>query len=150
MSNVERKLQEMGLALPEVPKPMGFYKPVNRYGSLVYTSGMGSTGYLGKVGGDFSLEEGQKAAQACILACLAAIKSEIGNLDYIDKVFKVLGWVNSAPGFNQQPLVINGASQILIELFGENGRHARSAIGANELPNDVAVEIEILVGIKNN
>ena len=148
MSSVEERLEEMGLALPQVPEPMGLYVPANGFGNLVYTSGQGSRAFRSKIGSDFTVEEGSAAAKACALSCLAAIKQEIGDLDRVEKIFKVLGFVNSAPGFNQQPLVINGASQLLLDVFGERGRHARSAIGANELPGDVAVEIEMLVAIK--
>ncbi len=150
MSKIESRLREMGLELPEVHTPVGLYIPVNRAGNFVYTSGQGSRQHRGKLGADLTIAEGQEAAKYCMLQCLACIKKEIGNLDKVEKIFKVLGFVNSAPGFNQQPQVINGASQLLLDLFGDKGRHARSAVGANELPNDVAVEIEMLVAIKQN
>ncbi len=148
MSMIEKRLQELGYELPEVHTPMGLYIPVNRVDHLVYTSGQGSLQHRGKIGKDFTIEQGQEAARYCMLQCLACIKKEIGDLDKIDKVFKVLGFVNSAPGFNQQPQIINGASQLLLDVLGERGRHARSAIGSNELPGDVAVEIEMIVALK--
>lgn len=148
MSQIEARIKELGYELPELHVPMGLYIPVNRVGNLVYTSGQGARLHRGKVGAEFSLEEGQEAARYCMLQCLACIKKEIGDLDRVEKVFKVLGFVNSAPGFNQQPKVINGASQLLLDVFGEKGRHARSAIGANELPGDVAVEIEMIVAVR--
>jgi enamine deaminase RidA (YjgF/YER057c/UK114 family) len=148
MSKIEEKLKKMGLELPEVPEPMGLYKPVNVYNNFLYTSGQDSRIYKGKVGVDLSIEEGQKAAQYSALRCLASIKKEIGDLDKIDKIFKVLGFVNCSPDFADQPKVINGASKLLIELFGENGRHARSAIGSNALPGNAAVEVEMLITLK--
>lgn len=149
MSQIEQRLKELGIKLPPVPEPKGLYIPVNRYGNLIYTSGQGSRTFLGKIGENLTIEEGQLAARDCALRCLACIKQEIGDLDRIEKVFKVLGFINSAPGFNQQPLVLNGASQLLLDIFGEKGQHARSAIGVNELPGDVAVEVEMLVVIKD-
>lgn len=146
--NIEQKLAELGYKLPEPPQPLGFYVPAKRIGNLVYTSGQGSRTIIGKVGGNLTIEEGQAAARESILNCLAAIKSVVGDLDKVEEVWKVLGFVNSAPGFDQQPKVINGASELLIKLFGEAGRHARSAIAAPELPNSIAVEIEVIVKVK--
>jgi enamine deaminase RidA (YjgF/YER057c/UK114 family) len=147
--SVEQKLTELGYKLPDPPKPLGFYVPAKRVGNLVYTSGQGSRSVVGKVGGNLTLEEGQAEARESILNCLAAIKSVVGDLDKVEEVWKVLGFVNSAPGFDQQPKVINGASELLINVFGENGRHARSAIGTSELPNGIAVEIEIIVKVRD-
>ncbi len=146
---IEQRLAELGYTLPEVPQPLGFYLPAKRMGNLVYTSGQGSRNIVGKVGGNVSIEEGQAAAREAILNCLATIKSVIGDLDKVEEVWKVLGFVNSADGFDQQPKVINGASELLIQVFGEAGRHARSAIGAPELPNSIAVEIEIIVKVRD-
>jgi len=148
MSKIEQKLKEMGHKLPEVPKPMGLYKPVNVFNNFLYTSGQDSRIYKGTVGRDLSIAEGQKAAEYSALRCLASIKQEIGDLDKIDKIFKVLGFVNCTSDFTDQPKVINGASQLLIDLFGENGKHARSAIGSNALPGNAAVEVEMLVTLK--
>ncbi len=148
MGKIEQRLNELGYQLPEIPKPMGFYKPVNKYNNLLYTSGQDSRDHKGKVGVDLTIEEAQEAARQSVLRCLASIKGEIGDLDRIDKIFKVLGFVNCEAGFGRQPEVINGGSELLIEVFGENGRHARSAIGSIDLPGNAAVEIELLVVLK--
>jgi enamine deaminase RidA (YjgF/YER057c/UK114 family) len=148
MSKIEEKLKELGYELPEIPEPMGFYKPVNMINNLLYTSGQDSRNHKGKVGVDLSIEEAQEAARQSVLRCLASIKGDIGDLDKIDKIFKVLGFVNCEPDFGRQPEVINGGSELLIQVFGENGRHARSAIGSISLPGNAAVEIEMLVAIK--
>lgn len=145
---IEQRIAELGYQLPEPPQPLGFYVPAKRIGDLVYTSGQGSRSIIGKVGGNLTIEDGQAAAREAILNCLATVKSVIGDLDKVEEVWKVLGFVNSADGFDQQPKVINGASELLINIFGEAGRHARSAIGAPELPNSIAVEIEIIVKVK--
>ena len=150
--SVEDKMKELGLSLPETPKPAAAYIPAKRVGNLVYTSGQGpliggSPKYQGKVGADLTIEEGKKAAEITALNCLSAIKSVIGDLDKVVEIVKLLGFVNSAPGFNQQPQVINGASELLEKLFGEKGKHARSAIGTSDLPFDIPVEIEMIVEV---
>lgn len=149
MGRIEQLLQEKGIVLPEVPKSLGNYIPVNRTGSLLYTSGQGSRNVIGKLGDDLSIDMGYAAAREAALRCLACIQAELGTLDRVEKIFKVLGFVTSAPGFVQQPAVMNGASDLLVEVFGEAGRHARSAIGAPELPNGIAVEVEMLVVVKD-
>jgi enamine deaminase RidA (YjgF/YER057c/UK114 family) len=102
----------------------------------------------GKVGAQLTEEEGYKAARATILVSLAALRAEIGSLDRVSRIVKLVGWVNSAPGFTRQPWVVNGASDLLIEVFGDAGRHARSSVAANELPLDIPVEIELIVEIE--
>lgn len=149
MGRIEQLLQEKGIKLPEVPKSLGNYIPVNRVGNLLYTSGQGSRDVVGKLGDDLSIDRGYAAAREAALRCLACIQAELGTLDRVEKIFKVLGFVTSAPGFVQQPAVMNGASDLLVEVFGEAGRHARSAIGAPELPNGIAVEVEMLVVVKD-
>ncbi|NLY53306.1 MAG: RidA family protein [Firmicutes bacterium] len=149
MGKIEQRLQELGIELPEVPNSLGNYIPANRSGNLVYTSGQGSRNILGKVGGELSIEDGYAAAREATLRCLACLKAELGSLDRVEKVFKVLGFIASAPGFTDQPTVLNGCSDLLIEVFGEKGRHARSAIGVSELPEGIAVEVEILVQVKD-
>jgi enamine deaminase RidA (YjgF/YER057c/UK114 family) len=149
----EKKLQELGINIPEAPKPVAAYVPSVRIGDFVYTSGQipfvnGELKVKGKVGTDISVEEGYEAAKICAINCLAVLKAEIGNLDKIEKIVKLTGFVNSSPGFSQQPKVINGASEFLGEVFGEAGKHARSAVGVNELPLDAAVEVEMIVKIK--
>lgn len=101
----------------------------------------------GKVGAELSEEDGYRAARSTVLTSLAALRAEIGSLDRVRRVVKLVGWVNSAPGFSRQPWVINGASDLLVEIFGDAGRHARSAVGANELPLNIPVEVEIIVEI---
>lgn len=152
--NAEKKLEELGIKLGTPAKPAGAYMPAVKTGNLVYTSGQGPNvpgraEYKGKVGSDFTVEQGYEAAKNCAINCLAAIKSLIGDLDKVEQVVKVLGFVNSADGFNQQPKVINGASELLQNIFGTRGAHARSAVGMKELPGDIAVEVEMIVSVKD-
>lgn len=149
MGRIEQLLQEKGITLPEVPQSLGNYIPINRVGNLLYTSGQGSRSVVGKLGEDLSVAQGYAAAREAASRCLACIQAELGTLDRVEKVFKVLGFVTSASGFVQQPAVMNGASDLLVEVFGDAGRHARSAIGAPELPNGIAVEVEMLVVVKD-
>ena len=149
----EAKLKEMGIELPETPKPLASYVPAVQAGDYVFTSGQiplagGELKYKGKVGADISEEQGYAAAKLCAINCLSAIKTLIGSLDKIEKVTKVTGFVNSAPGFTAQPKVINGASDFLGEVFGEAGKHARAAVGVSELPINAAVEVELIVKLK--
>lgn len=151
--NVENKLKSLGLKLPEMPKPLGAYVPAIRIGDILFTSGQGpimegKIKYQGKLGKDLTLEEGYEAAKLCALNCLSAIKMEIGDLDKIERIVKVVGFVNSAQGFTEQSLVINGASDLLQNLFGERGKHVRVSVGVSELPNNMAVELEIMVKLK--
>jgi enamine deaminase RidA (YjgF/YER057c/UK114 family) len=141
---------ELGLELPQVPMPAASYVPAVRTGNLVFTAGQvsfedGEIRVTGKVGDAVSLEEAQHAARLCALNALAAAASEAGGLDRISRIIKVVGYVASAPGFNGQPQVVNGASDLLGEIFGENGHHARSAVGVVELPLGVPVEVEMIV-----
>ena len=150
----ERKLEELGIRLGKPAKPMAAYVPAVRVGNLVYTSGQGPNvpgrgEFRGKVGKDFTVEQGYEAAKNCAINCLAAIKDLIGDLDKVERVVKVLGFVNSADGFNQQPSVVNGASELLQAVFGERGAHARSAVGMKELPSNIAVELEMIVSVKD-
>ena len=141
MSLVEKKAHELGLTIPAAPRPVAAYVPGVQAGDFIYTSGQlpmvnGELAYKGKVGAALSPETGYEAARVCALNCLGVIKSMIGDLDKIEQVVKVVGFVNSAPGFNMQPKVINGASELLGALLGGKGAHARSAVGVNELPLD--------------
>lgn len=152
MSNIENKLKQMGIELPEPPKPAAVYVPVKQVGSLIYSSGQdcrlnGTLLYEGKVGSNLTVEEGYQAARQCIINCLAVIKGHIEDLDRIKQFVKVLAFVNSENGFVEQPYVVNGASEFLEEVFGEKGEHARSAIASNELPFNTPVEIEVIVEI---
>lgn len=151
MSVIEKRLNEIGIILPEAPKPVAAYIPaVTAVEKLVFLSGQdcrvnGVLLYEGKVGKALTVEQGQQAARQCMINLLAVLKAQIGDLDRVKKVVKLLGFVNSADGFNKQPFVMNGASELLIEVFGDAGRHARSALAANELPFDTPVEIEMIV-----
>jgi len=149
----EAKLKEMGIDLPEAAKPLAAYIPAIKIGDCVYTSGQiplvdGELKFKGKVGAGISEAQGYEAAKVCAINCLSAIKGLIGSLDQIAQIIKVTGFVNSAPGFNAQPKVVNGASEFLGEVFGEAGRHTRSAVGVSELPIDAAVEVEMIVKLK--
>ncbi|MDR0525905.1 MAG: RidA family protein [Spirochaetaceae bacterium] len=145
--DVYEKLKSLGLTLPEPPPLGGLYAPVKRTGNLLFCSGQGPTLkgiplFTGKVGSDLTVEEGQAAAKACTLNVLSILHAYTGDLNRIVSVVKILVFVSSAPGFFQQPLVANGASQLFIDLFGEAGRPARSAVGHNELPGNIPVEVE--------
>ena len=153
MSQVESKLESMGLKLPEAPKPVAAYIPAKQTGKLVFTAGQlpmvqGELISKGLLGQDVEIEEANKAARICTLNALAAIKGVIGDLDRIRQVVRVVGYVASVPTFIQQPAVVNGASELLLEIFGENGKHARSAVGMAVLPLNASVEIELTVEVE--
>jgi enamine deaminase RidA (YjgF/YER057c/UK114 family) len=153
MSRIEERLSELGLELPEPAPPVANYVPAVRTGNLIFVSGhaptqAGAFVYLGKVGRELSVDDGYQAARVVILSALASLKAEIGDLDGVRRIVKLLGMVNSAPGFHDQPAVINGASDLLVELFGDAGRHARSAVGMAELPMGISVEIEMVVEVE--
>ena len=150
---IEQKLTSLGLTLPQKPKPVAAYIPAIQVDNMVYTSGQipvvaGELKFKGKLGREISKEQGYEAAKICALNALSAIKSVIGDLDRIEQIVKVVGFVASAEGFTDQPAVINGASEFLKELFGEQGAHARSAVGMAELPLGAAVELEMTVKVK--
>ena len=145
------RLGELGVVLPPVAAPLASYVPAVRTGNLVYTSGQlpleaGKLARTGKVGGEVSPEEGKAMARICALNALAAVNALVG-VDAVRQVVKVVGFVASAPGFNGQPGVVNGASELLAEVFGDKGVHARSAVGVSELPLDAPVEVELIVEI---
>ncbi|MFS0781579.1 RidA family protein [Bacillus sp. 1P06AnD] len=153
MAVIESKLEQMGIHLPVPGKPKFVYVSAKRTGNLVYTSGQdcrvnGELILEGKLGSDLTIEQGKEAAKQCIINCLGVIKAEIGDLDRIKQVVKMLAFVNSAPGFADQPFVINGASELLEEVLGEKGKHARSAIGTSDLPFHTPVEIELIVEVE--
>jgi enamine deaminase RidA (YjgF/YER057c/UK114 family) len=150
MASPEDRLRELGRELPPVPQPAGSYVPATRAGTLVFTAGQipfegGELAKTGKVGDVLTVEEAQEAARVCALNALAAAAAEAGGLNNIGRIVKVTGYVASAPGFNGQPQVLNGASDFLGEVFGEAGLHARSAVGVAELPLDAPVEVELVV-----
>ncbi|OBI74431.1 RidA family protein [Mycobacterium asiaticum] len=149
--SAKARLQQLGIALPEVTAPLAAYVPAVRTGNLVYTAGQlpfeaGKLTHTGKVGGDVTPEQGKALARICALNALAAVDSLVG-LDSVTQVVKVVGFVASAPGFHGQPGVVNGASNLLAEVFGDSGAHARSAVGVSELPLDAPVEVELIVEV---
>ena len=149
--SASQRLAELGITLPSVATPLAAYVPAVRTGNLVYTSGQlplegGKPTHFGKVGAEVSAEEGKAAARTCALNGLAAINALVG-IDSVVRVVKVVGFVASAPGFTGQPGVVNGASQLLGEVFGEAGAHARSAVGVASLPLEVPVEVELIVEV---
>ncbi len=153
ISVIETRLGELGLELPVVPPVAAAFVPAVKEGNLVFTAGQipfsnGEVKYAGKVGKDLTLEDGYEGAKVCVLNCLSVIKNEIGDLDKIKRIIKVNGFVNSSSDFTQQHLVINGASELLQKVFGDSGKHARFAIGVNTLPLNAAVEVEMIVALK--
>jgi enamine deaminase RidA (YjgF/YER057c/UK114 family) len=151
MGRIDDRLKELGLSLPPANAPMANYVPARRVGNLVYTAGQvsrsGQTEIKGKLGGELSVEQGREAARVCALNCLAALLTVVDSLDSVKQLVRVGAFVNSAPGFNQQPAVANGASDLFVDVFGDAGRHARTAIGVNELPADFAVEVELIAEV---
>jgi len=150
---IEEKIKYIGFELPEVAMPLAAYIPAKKVGNLVMTSGQvplvkGEIKYAGKVGKELSEEDGQKAAQICALNCLAAIKGVIGNLDKILEVVKLTVFVASTGNFTAQPKVANGASELIGKIFGEAGKHVRSAVGVTSLPLNAAVEIEMIIRVE--
>ncbi|WP_415273904.1 RidA family protein [Aquiluna sp. Uisw_065] len=150
MSKVEQRLTELGFTLPEVAAPAGSYLPAMISGNLVFTAGQiplieGKLMATGKLGAEITAEHGAEIAQRCALNALAAVKSVLGDLDRVKQVVKVVGFVSSVPEFSSQPAVINGASEFLQQVFGDAGKHARSAVGVSVLPLDAPVEIELIV-----
>jgi enamine deaminase RidA (YjgF/YER057c/UK114 family) len=153
MGKVENRLGELGLVLPDAPKPVAAYIPAKQSGKLVFTAGqlpmvngeLISKGFLGQ---GVAIEDANKAARVCTLNALAAIKGVIGDLDQIKQIVRVVGYVASIPTFTQQPAVVNGASELLLEIFGDAGKHARSAVGMAVLPLNASVEIELTVEVE--
>jgi enamine deaminase RidA (YjgF/YER057c/UK114 family) len=151
---ISERLLELGIDLPPVSPPAGNYLACVNAGGLVHVGGHGpingSSIIRGKVGGDLTLEEAQNAARVTGLSILATLQAELGDLDRIERIIKVFGMVNVAPGFNQTPAVIDGCSNLMVEVFGDAGRHTRSAVGLAELPFDIAVEIELIAKLRTN
>jgi enamine deaminase RidA (YjgF/YER057c/UK114 family) len=151
--SVEDKIKELGINIPSSPKPVASYLPCVIVDNFVYVSGQlpmenGNLKYIGKTNND-NIDTAYNAAKLCVLNALGVVKDNIGSLDKVERVIRVGGFVNSEDGFIMQPKVINGASDLLVEIFGENGKHARAAVGVNELPLNAMVEVELLVKIKN-
>lgn len=150
--SVEETLTSMGLTLPQVAPPLASYVPAVRTGNLVFCSGQlptiqGEMKQRGKVGGEVTLDEAYDLAQTAALNALAAVKSCIGNLDQISQVVRVTGYVSSASGFTDQPMVVNGASDFLEKVFGDKGKHTRVAVGVYQLPLNAAVEVDLVVEV---
>lgn len=152
--NIEKRLAEKGIVLPEDAKPIANYVSVVQTGNLLFLAGKGPQkmdgSYItGKVGKDLSLEEGYEAAKLTAIRQLAAIKAAVGNLNKVKRIVKVLGMVNCNPDFTDHPKVINGFSDLMVEIFSDKGKHARSSVGMSSLPNNMAVEIELIVELED-
>src|ERR1700674_199595 len=148
----EERITELGLALPQTPQSIANYVGAVRTGNVLYLSGkgpdlIGGRHWLGKLGAELTTEEGYEAARDTMLNLLAVLRDELGELSRVRRVVKLLGMVNSTPNFNEQPKVINGASDLLVNIFGDKGRHARSAVGMQSVPGGIPVEIEMIVEI---
>ncbi len=151
--SAEKRLRELGIELPQTPPPVANYVNAVRSGNLLFLSGKGPSTVdglrpAGKLGREFNLEQGYKFARSTGLALLAVMRAELGSLDRVKRVVKLLGMVNAVPEFTDQPKVINGCSDLMVEVFGERGRHARSAVGMGSLPNGIPVEIEAVIEVE--
>lgn len=145
----EERLEELGLTLPPPRKAAGNYVSCVRTGNLIFTAGQGTDEYRGRLGEDVTVEVGYEAAKQCMLNLLTVIKQEVGELSKVKRVVKILGFVNSASDFTDQPKVMNGASDLLVQVFGERGKHGRSAVGMAQLPNNNAVEVEMVLEVED-
>lgn len=150
---IEEKIKQLGYVLPDAPKPLAAYVPSLKINDLVFTAGQvpmvkGEIKYTGKLGRDLNEDEGKKAAIVCALNCLSVVKAAAGSLENIEQIVKLTVFVNGTDEFTKQPFVANGASELMVELFGDKGKHARSAVGVNGLPMNAAVEIEMIVKVK--
>ena len=153
MGQIDKRLAELGITLPVPAKPVANYVGWVRTGNLVYTAGQvslkdGKIEYQGKVGSDYSVEDAQKAARLCAINIIAQIKEACdGDLDRVRRIVKLVGFVNAVPEFTDHPKVVNGASDVMVEVFGDRGKHARSAVGSGSLPINVAVEVEAIAEV---
>jgi enamine deaminase RidA (YjgF/YER057c/UK114 family) len=141
---IEKRLEELKITLPALGGPMGNYVPARRAGNLLFLSGRGPGAIAGKVGDTISVDQAYQHARTVGLGLIAVMKQELGDLDHVKGILKVLGMVNAVPSFVDHPKVINGCSDLLVEVFGDAGRHARSAVGMGSLPNQIPVEIELI------
>ena len=153
MDGIEKRLKELGFELPKISAPLAQYVPAKKAGDLVFVSGQvparaGQFVHVGKVGAGVSIEQGQECARVCVLNALAAVKALVGSLDNVCEVVQVRGFVNCPVDFDKQPEVINGASELLVQVFGDAGKHARAAVGCGSLPRNVPVEIEFVLRVE--
>jgi enamine deaminase RidA (YjgF/YER057c/UK114 family) len=151
--SAEARLKQLGLVLPNVPAPVANYVPFRLFGNLLFLSGQGprddnGAALTGKVGAEVSIEEAYRRARSIGLQLLATTRQALGSLDRVEAVLKVLGMVNAVPEFKDHPKVINGCSDLFVEVLGDAGRHARSAVGMGSLPNQISVEIEAILAVK--
>ncbi|MCU4762948.1 RidA family protein [Bacillus cereus] len=144
----EDKLSELEITLPAIRPAVGNYVSCVRVGNLLFTAGQGVDEYHGKLGKDISVDEGYKAARQSMLNLLSVVRNELGDLNKVKRIVKILGFVNSTEDFINQPKVMNGASDVLVDIFGEKGKHARSAVGMAQLPNNTTIEIEMVLEIE--
>lgn len=154
-ANPEENVSRLGIDISKPARPVANYVPAVQTGNLLFMSGQGPVKPVGgmvtgKVGDSLSVDEGYEAARLCGVRLIAALKAEVGDLNRVKRIVKLLGMVNAAPGFTDHPKVINGCSDLLVEVFGENGKHARSAVGMGSLPDQIAVEIEMIVEIESS
>ncbi|CEA05197.1 Endoribonuclease L-PSP [Metalysinibacillus saudimassiliensis] len=150
---IEQRLQQLGITLPAPTKPLFHYVPVTIHNGVAYVSGQvprvdGEVPYTGQVGGAVSVEQAQKLAEVCVLKALSALRAEIGSLDKVVKVLKVTGYVQTSPTFSAPSIVLDSASELLTRIFGEAGRHARTAVGVAQLPSDTPVEIDFIFAVE--
>jgi enamine deaminase RidA (YjgF/YER057c/UK114 family) len=155
MNTPEKRLKELGLELPSAPGPLGSYVPASRSGNLLFISGMlplreGILTRTGKVGSDLSVDEGKEQARISALNALSVLREHTGSLDYVVRCVKLTGYISSTPGFTGQPAVLNGASDLMADVFGEAGKHARAAVGVSELPMNSPVEVEFIFEVKQD
>lgn len=152
MGRVDDRLKALGVELPTVRPPLATYVPAVRAANLVYTAGQVSSAFgnevKGKLGADLTVEQGREAARLCAMNCLAALLTQVDSLDRVKRIVRLGGFVNSAAGFDQQPAVVNGASDFIVEVLGDAGKHARTAVGVNELPFGFAVEVEMIAEVE--
>lgn len=150
---IKQRLDELGITLPEATTPLYHYVPVVIHNGVAYISGQlpridGQLPFVGKVGSEVTIEQARQCAEICVLRALSVLEAEIGSLDLVERVIRINGYVQSALGFSEQPVVMNAASELLTSIFGEQGRHARTAIGVAELPSNSPVEIDFMFAIK--
>lgn len=152
--SLEQRLDDLGITLPPASAPLANYVPFAQEGNLLFIAGQvpraedGQLKYIGKIGQDLSVEEGYASARLCALNCLSQVQSALGSLDRVKRIIRVGGFVNCIDGFSEQPQVINGASDVIVEIFGDKGRHARAAVGNNSLPGNVATEVDMIVAVE--